>query len=130
MKFINNFLTNKFIGDLEPTMEHTINGIECYVNTSSTFEIIKALSLEDVKSILQDEFNEVHEWMPDPLILKRFYKEYPSLPLLKKEMNKKKKQLPYPIMFWYGEGKSLVTQIETDFYIFKPRSSIKKKEIN
>lgn len=111
-------ILNKFIGELEPTIETTINDTECLENKRSI--ILKVDSMDKVKAILGIEFEALQEWMPDQLTLKRFYKEYPALPLFKNEMDNKGKYLEYPDMFYYGKGKPLVIEIKETFYLFSP----------
>lgn len=106
-------IANRFIGEIEPTEPTTINDVECLTNDKNT--ILQVETLDQAMQLVGNDAEALKKWLPDGIILKKWYKEYPFLVFLQQKL-----KLPFPDMFYYAEGKSLVIEYSDKCYLVAP----------
>jgi hypothetical protein len=106
-------IATSMIGEIEPTNTTEINEVECLTNGKNT--ILQTDTVEQAMKLLGNDAEALKRWIPDNIILKKWFKEYPFLVFLQQKLN-----MPFPDMWYYGEGKSLVIEYPDKCYIIAP----------
>lgn len=101
----------KIIGSVDTKDQTMINGIECLRNKHGT--VFKVDNLGEAELFLAEKFPLLDRFYPDGIMMKKIFKEYPFMVLLKNELN-----LDYPDCFHYQYKEPLVIEYKDCCYIF------------